>query len=43
MTGTVRKSHKTGVGVEFDKIGSSARRLLQDLIQELERSGNKAV
>jgi hypothetical protein len=43
VTGTVRKSHKTGVGVEFDKIGSSARRLLQDLIQELERSGNKAV
>jgi c-di-GMP-binding flagellar brake protein YcgR len=43
VTGTVRKSHKSGVGIEFDKIGSSARQLLQDLITELERTGDNKV
>jgi len=39
VTGTVRKTHKTAIGVEFDKLSSGARHLLQELIAELHRSG----
>jgi PilZ domain-containing protein len=39
VTGTVRKTHKAGIGVEFDKLSSGARHLLSELITELDRSG----
>ena len=38
LTGTVRSSRKTGMGIEFDQISASGKHLLQDFIVELEKS-----
>jgi PilZ domain len=37
LTGTVKSSRKNGIGIQFAQIGSSAKRLLEDLISDLER------
>jgi len=42
LTGTVRRSRKTGMGIEFDQLSSGGKRLLQDLIQELEHGPGRA-
>lgn len=40
LAGTVKSTRKTGMGVEFAQIGAGGRRLLQDLIAELEAHAN---
>jgi hypothetical protein len=37
LTGTVKSSRKNGMGIQFAQIGSSAKRLLEDLMLDLER------
>jgi hypothetical protein len=41
VSGTVRTSRPMGMGIEFDKVSSTAQGLLQDLIADLEHSGDK--
>ena len=38
LTGTVKSSRKNGMGIQFAQVGASAKRLLEDLILDLERS-----
>jgi hypothetical protein len=42
LTGTVKSSRKTGIGVEFANISSSGKILLQELITELEHSRSQS-
>ncbi|HWF05642.1 MAG TPA: PilZ domain-containing protein [Candidatus Angelobacter sp.] len=41
LTGTVKSSRKTGMGIEFGQVGSGAKRLLEDLIVELKQNEDK--
>jgi hypothetical protein len=38
LTGTVKSSREAGIGIEFDQISTTGRRLLQDLIHEMEQN-----
>jgi hypothetical protein len=38
LTGTVRTSRKSGMGIEFDQVSTGGRRLLQELILELDQN-----
>lgn len=37
LTGTVRGSRETGMGIEFDQISASGKRVLQEFIVELDK------
>jgi hypothetical protein len=43
LTGTVKSSRKNGMGIEFAQVGASARRLLEDLIVELQQHEDKPI
>jgi hypothetical protein len=43
LTGTVKSSLKTGMGIEFAQVGASARRLLEDLLVELQQREDKPI
>jgi hypothetical protein len=41
LTGTVKNSQKTGMSIEFAQVGTGAKRLLDDLLAELQQSEDK--
>jgi hypothetical protein len=42
LTGTVRRTLKSGMGIEFDQLSTGGKRLLRDLIMELEQHSGRS-